>query len=124
MQTSWLQIHDEVARSHERTEKERARLPRKAKMCPENVSHVTKLVKDKDARFLASSCATAAYFAEFQKGPSGPFTPERLRRDTEMVEAAGIEPASEGTSTRASTCLAYLLRFAIRKPVRHGFTNR
>lgn len=55
-------------------------------MCPENADHATKLVKDKDVGFLASYCATAAYFAEFQKGPSGPFTPERLRRESKMVE--------------------------------------
>ena len=41
-------------------------------MCPENADHVTKLVKDKDAGFLASYCATAAYFDGFQKGPSRP----------------------------------------------------
>jgi len=55
-------------------------------MCPGNADHITKLVTDKDVGFLASYCATAAYFAEFQKGPSGPFTSERLRRENKMVE--------------------------------------
>ena len=41
-------------------------------------------------------------------------TPERRVCLLQMVEAAGIEPASEGASTCASTCVACHLR--IRRP--------
>ena len=34
-----------------------------------------------------------------------------------MVEAAGIEPASESSSTTASTCVVYLLDLTRRPPV-------
>ncbi len=37
-----------------------------------------------------------------------------------MVEAAGIEPASESSSTTASTCVVYLLSLAPRPPGRQG----
>jgi len=41
-----------------------------------------------------------------------------------MVEAAGIEPASESASTKASTCVACPLRFATAGRVRHATQGR
>ena len=53
---------------------------------------------------------------------------EHLTRDVEheknMVEAAGIEPASDSVSAGVSTCVVFLLGFALPERVRLAFQCR
>src|SRR5690349_16239309 len=54
----------------------------------------------------AAGVVPRATFAKRRAKPGGAAAPDRAKRG--MVEAAGVEPASESTPSQASTCVAAL----------------